>query len=133
MKKILIVIGMIILLTGCGNKNLENIKVNDFYKLVENKETVIVYIGSKTCSACETFSPEFNNALEANNLKAKYIDMNNESEEDKSKFIKEYNITGTPTVIFLKNGYEDSLLSRINGALKQDAITQKLKSNGFIK
>ena len=44
-----------------------------------------------------------------------------------------YNITGTPTVIFIEKGEEPSISRRIIGARDEDFIITKLGIAGYIK
>ena len=59
-----------------------------------------------------------------------YTDLN---KEDKKKFDDTISISSTPTVIFIKEGKESSVLTRIVGAEEDKKVIEKLKTNGYIK
>lgn len=137
MKKIILTITLIVsalLLTGCGNNTyIEKIDYSQFQKMLENKESFILEIVQDGCSACEDFSPRFDKILKEHDIKAKSISTTTLSDTDEKEFNNQYQITGTPTVIFFKDGVETSLLNRINGSRSDDVINSKLKANGYIK
>ena len=53
--------------------------------------------------------------------------------QEMEEFDSMYTVTGTPTTIFIKNGVETSIMSRINGEVSKDKIISKLKQNEYIK
>ena len=60
--------------------------------------------------------------------------MTDLSQKDAEKFLKDYGVDGTPTVLFFKDGKETSTMNRLSGAnVSKDTIKSKLKKNGFIK
>ena len=120
--KILLVVIGIILLTGCGKDSLQEISYNDLEKALNNKETFILEIAQDGCHNCEEF-----------NLTAKQINLTKLSEEENTKIENLYNITGTPTVIFIEKGEEPSISRRIIGARDEDFIITKLGIAGYIK
>ena len=138
MKKIMYILILLIipiLVTGC-NKNMsqiKSIKYSELEKKLENKETFILEIARDGCHNCESFTPKFNNILKKYNLKAFTINISNLTEEDNNKLTNLYNITGTPTVIFINDGQEISISRRIIGDVEKDKIISKLKIAGYIK
>lgn len=124
----------VIFISGCSMNTIKEINYKDFNKLIENKETFILYIGSTSCHNCVDFGPKFEEILKENNIKnAKYIDLDKFSDEDKNKLNKIVNVSGTPTVVFIKNGQEESMTNRINGNVSKEKIISRLKSNDYIK
>ena len=71
--------------------------------------------------------------LKKYNLTAKQINLTKLSEEENTKIENLYNITGTPTVIFIEKGEEPSILRRIIGAKDNNFIITKLGIAGYIK
>ena len=131
--KLSIVIIGLLFLVGCSNKNLEEINYNTFKSLMDNNETFILYISSTECHNCVEFTPKFEKVLKENKLSAKKIEIDKLSDEDKDKFNKSINVSGTPTVAFITDGEEESMTNRINGNVDDEKITLRLKSNGYIK
>ena len=136
MKKItkisLIIIG-IILLAGCEKNPLQEISYNELEKALNNKETFILESAQDGCHNCEEFNPVFKKVLKKYNLTAKQINLSKLSEEENTKVENLYNITGTPTVIFIEKGEEPSISRRIIGAREEDFIITKLGIAGYIK
>ncbi len=66
----------------------------------------IVYVGRKTCPYCRKFVPKLSMASNRLEKKIYYIDTDLEKERsryDLEKFIKDYNISGIPTLIKKSN------------------------------
>lgn len=121
-------------LTGCSKSNIDEINYSDFKKLIDDKETFILYIGSTTCHNCTEFTPKFNNVLNKYNISSvKKIELDKINSDDKDEFNKKINVSGTPTVVFIENGEEESMTNRINGNVDEEKIISRLKSNGYIK
>ena len=100
---------------------------------LNNKETFILEIAQDGCHNCEEFNPIFKKVLKKYNLTAKQINLTKLSEEENTKIENLYNITGTPTVIFIEKGEEPSISRRIIGARDEDFIITKLGIAGYIK
>ena len=136
MKKTIKFLALILLstfLVGCGNSSIIEIKYSDLEKKLENKESFILEIVQDGCSNCESFAPKFNKILKKHGLTAVSINTAKLSSIENSKLETLYNITGTPTVIFIEKGEEPSILRRIIGDVDNDKIISKLKNAGYIK
>lgn len=133
LKKLVVIIVMFII-CGCSSAGVKEINYNEFNNLIKEKESFILYIGSASCSNCIEFGPKFESVIEENNISdTYYIDLDELSEEDKKAFNKVVNITGTPTVVFITNGEEESGFNRINGNVSKEKIITRLKTNDYIK
>jgi len=134
MLKIFSILLFIIFITACSNNNIKSINYKDFDKLIENKKTFILYIGSTSCINCTEFEPKFKEVIYNYNIsEVKYIDLEKFSDEEKNELNKVVNISGTPTVVFINNGEEKSMTNRINGNVSKEKIISRLKSNEYIK
>lgn len=142
MKKISIIfIGVIALfITGCGHGSIEEITFEDYTEMVENKESFILFIGSRTCSHCAEFKITLEEVIENYNVDFKYLDISQLDEEEKKDFSKSINFEGTPTTVFLEEGVDNSCTlfscddtKRIEGALTYQKTVEILKNNGYIK
>lgn len=133
LKKLTIFIVMFII-CGCSSTSIKEIKYDEFNNLVKENKTFILYIGSESCANCTEFSPKFESVIEENNISdTYYMDLDELSGEDKKSFNKVVNITGTPTVVFITNGEEESGFNRINGNVSKEKIITRLKANDYIK
>lgn len=136
MKKILIIILCIVplfLITGCSSK-LNEINYKKFENLVNEKKNFIIYVGSADCHNCTEFSPKFERIIKEYKISnVYYVDLSKFNDEEKNSFNKIINVSGTPTVAFIKNGEEESSFNRINGNVSEEKIKSRLKSNNYIK
>lgn len=136
MKKILTIILLVLslgIITGCGNSSVKEISFKELETSLKNKETFILEIVQDGCSNCESFSPKFEKILKNNNLQAKQINLSKLTEEDSNSLNNIYSTTGTPTVIFITKGSEESISKRIVGNVSSEKIISKLKTAGYIK
>lgn len=136
MKKILnifICFICLFVIVGCSNSKLDKISYDEFNKLLEDKESFVLYIGSTTCHNCKSFSPKFEEVIDEYDIDdVKYVEIDKFSDEDKDSFNKTINVSGTPTVVFIEDGEEKSMTNRINGNVDKDKIISRFKSNGYI-
>ena len=132
--KVLSIILGVFILCGCSKSSVEEINFNVLNNLIKENKTFILYVGSDTCISCKEFSPKFESVINDNDVSnAYYIDLDNLSDDDKSSFNKIINITGTPTVVFITDGEEESTYNRINGNVSTEKIITRLKANDYIK
>lgn len=121
-------------ISGCSKGVIGEIDYKKFNNLISDKKDFILYIGSATCHNCTEFSPKFEKVIEENNISnVYYIDLDKLNKEEKNNFNKIINITGTPTVVFINNGEEESSFNRINGNVDEEKIIKRLKANDYIK
>ncbi len=131
--KFLLIGLFIVILTGCNNSNtITEINYSKLEDMIDNKDSFILEIVQTGCSHCEEFSPRFKAVLKTNNLKAYSLNLYNLNNEEREKFSKlTTNVTGTPTVLFFKDGSETSI--KINGAVSNEKIEERLKDAGYIE
>ena len=130
----------IISITGCTKKNkeetseyLHKMSYTEYVKKIDNKESFVVEIMSKDCSACKGFRPKLVAFLNEYKVDMYYIDLDDFSEEEYESFDKLVKFTGTPTTIFIKDGEEETVSARIVGNVAEDKILAKFKASGIIK
>ena len=139
MKKILILVLLIIpilIITGCNNDNskyLDNINFNKLKELINNEESFILEIYQDGCSHCTVFNPRFKAVLEEYKVYANALNVSNLTEEEYNEFTDIFGSIGTPTVIFMENGYEKTKINRLVGEASKKEIVRKLKQNGYIE
>ena len=137
MKKIkyLLLIFAFLLISGCSkNGNLDKISFNDYKNLIENKETFILEVMSSSCSACDVLKPRLEEVINKYDIEVKYIDAGNLTEDEYSEFAKMANHDGsTPTIIFYTKGGEETMATRIIGAVPKTKLIDKFTAMGYIK
>ena len=85
------------------------------------------------CNNCVELKPKIINILEKYKIDMFYINTNDFSEEEYNSFNKIVNYSGTPTIIFVKDGDEETVASRIVGNISEEKVLAKFKANGIIK
>ena len=136
MKKLLLSFVMllsILFLSACSSDSVSEISYANFQKKLANKETFMVEVIQDGCSYCSEFAPVFSKVLSDYNLDAYSINLTNLAEAERKEFNNNFQINGTPCVLFFKEGEESSILNRINGNQPKDKIVEKLKLNEYIK
>lgn len=103
-----------------------------FEKMIENKEDFILIITGSECPHCEEYLPVFKKVLKQYDLFAYQIEQD-KLEPSELGFLKSVaTINGTPTVVFIKNGEEESTAHRIVGNRSQTYTIEKLKTAKII-
>lgn len=131
--KFLGIILIIFLINGCSNSNLEKISYKEYMTLINNKETFILEVMRNDCSACTSLKPRLEEVAKEYNIEIKYIDTSSLNEDEYNKFSDMVYVKGTPTIIFYENGEEQSMATRIVGAVPKDKLITKFKDMGYIK
>ena len=130
MRKILVLIVFMILLTGCDNGNIEDISLNDLNQKFENKESFILYFeGTKS----ETLENTLNNILEENNLTAYSLDTSelNEDEINSLRLKVDYE---SPSIVFIVEGKDPSVITHVtDNYIQENDLLTRLKDLNFIK
>lgn len=139
MKKLKI-IAVIFLLSfifvGCSkesNQYLVDINYKEFMEKRNNKETFFIEIVQDGCINCTSFTPKLKEVLAEYQVTGYSLNITNMTEEDYKEFDLEFNISGTPTIIFLTEGEEISKMQRLVGNQSKTKIVSKLKANGYIE
>ena len=128
MLKLFSLLVVILLFSGCSN-NIKEITYDELEKKLENNESFILEIVQDGCSNCTNFSPKFNDVLAEYKIEAFSINLTNITQEENQKLNNLYNVSGTPTVIFIEKGKEPSISRRIVGDISKDKI--KITTNVF--
>ena len=111
---------------------LNKIELDTLIEKIENKEDLILLVSQTTCSHCASYKPKLDKVAKKYKLDIYYIEVDLFNEEEEKKFESYIRFNGTPVTIFLKNGEETTVASRIEGNASTEKIIKKLKSNGFI-
>lgn len=130
MKKVLLLITLLFMLTGCSNNNIKNINYKDLNKKFEEKETFILYFDGETDDILEK---NLNKVLEKNNISAYRLDTTKltKDEINELRYKADYE---EPSIIFIKNGIDVSVITHITDIYTtEETLTTKLTELGFIK
>ena len=138
MKKFILLISITIifvLITGCNNESygLKKINYNKLQEKMSNKDTFVLYIGSRNCSVCVNFEPTVKEVVSENKIIIYKLDIADFSKEEKTSLQETFDFRGTPTIVYLSNGEETSVLNRLEGAVPKSTLIDYLKKNNIIK
>lgn len=135
MIKVVIFITMIIILVcGCTKEShIKEISLDKFKEKMANKETFALYIGNDSCTHCISYRPILEKVLKDYDITIYQIDNSKLTDEEYNEFRAYINISGTPTIVFITEGEEETTLNRINGEVSRDTTIERFKSNGYIK
>lgn len=135
MKKLKVILSIIfaILLSGCSKSYIIDTSINNIEKMVNNKESFVLYIGSKDCHNCTNFTPKIEDVANEYEIKIYYIDTYDISDEDYNRLFKIVNYNGTPTLAFITDGEDPGTQTHLVGNVSIDKIKSAFKNNGYIK
>jgi predicted bacteriocin transport accessory protein len=128
MKKILVLLAvMAIFLSACSSVGPTKIKAKEMSKLLDNKETLVVYVGSSICSACKAFKPVVAELIKNYKVKVYYVETDSDATGDLTALMNKHlgDVQYTPTTFIFKDGV---LLDSKVGALGYIAL-----KNWFVK
>lgn len=135
LKSIIMVFTLVLLLTGCSSNDnhIKEISLDKFKEKMANKESFVLYIGNENCSHCVAYLPTLKSVLKEYNVTIYHLDNSKLSEEEYLEFKSYISISGTPTVVFITDGDEETTLNRIVGEISKEDTIERFKTNGYIK
>ena len=68
MKKILLILMSLFLITGCGKREYTQLTYNDLETKLNNKDDFVLVIGSATCVACDTYEKTMQDVMTKNDI-----------------------------------------------------------------
>jgi len=129
MKKVLLLIIGLFMLTGCSNNNIEELSYKELNKKFENKETFILYFDG---TDGDVLKDTLNRVLEKENLVAYTINTSKLSQDEINtlRYKADYE---EPSIVFIKEGTDPSILTHITDVyITDESLTTRLTALGFI-
>lgn len=109
------------------------ISYEEFEEKVNSDEKFVLFIGSESCSHCQTYKGTLNRVVKDYNVEIYYIDISSLTNEQFAYLNSHFPFTGTPTTIVIENGKEYERHScRIDGAKSYDYTIARLKKAGIL-
>jgi len=136
MKKLSVVLVVLLLvLTACKKEvknGVEKIKLQQFFEMMDKQETMVVYFGTSTCSACLEYKPNVEEVAKNYDIVIYYVELDAESKEDKERLASEYidSLEFTPTTYFIQGG---EVAHRFVGSKGYRDLKKELVDYGFIE
>lgn len=130
-----LILGLIVacLVCGCSSSGIKEISFDEFKDKINNKDTFILYIGNKNCHNCTSYEPVLKKVLNDYNITVYKLDNSKLSYDEFKEFSKYFSIQGTPTILFVNNGEEETTINRIVGNTSEKSTIERFKTNGYIK
>ena len=128
---LVILIGALVANSILSKSNLKLISYEEIKEKIENDETFVLLISQTTCNNCANFKPKLDKFAKSNGIIVYYIEADKLSEEEQANLNSLISFSSTPTVVFIKDGYETTAASRIVGDSDTETIVRKFKSNGY--
>lgn len=137
MKKLLTVLMVVFLCTGCTNifntnkyTTYENINYSTFIEKINAKEDFVLLVWQTGCSHCEDFEPRLNEIIKEYGLKIYGLNLS-ELKSDEYAVIQNKTLShATPTLVYFEDGKNNS---KIIGAQSKENVINFLKKNKIIK
>ena len=131
---LMVLLGAVIADRIMAKSYLSEISYDEVIKKLDNKDTFVLLISQTTCSHCAAYKPKLKDVSNEYEIDVYYIDVDllEEDKYDELNSRLSFATSGTPLTIFLKNGEEKTVATRIKGDSSKEKIIKKLKSNGFI-
>lgn len=105
------------------SKNIIHIESHEFEQIVlKSKIPVIVDFYSEDCPPCEVLAPIFEKMAEKYARYIKFVKILRQSDKE---FAKSLNVSGSPTVLFFKEGKE--IGTRLNGFMNKPQVRKAIK------
>lgn len=148
MKKIILMLISLFLITGCGNNsvfkkyevvNKSNEKhtttieltYDEYEAKIKNKDSFVLLMWQTGCSHCISFEPTLNKIIAYYNLEIYSINLKNVSEEQYSKIENKTFITGTPTTVVFKDGITQT--KKLVGDRDTETVLEFLSKFNYLK
>lgn len=105
-----------------GMPNIPQMTLADYQKQIAGKEYMLVDFGAEWCPPCRKMEPTINEFITTNN-NVTLLKIDGGVHTD---LMKQLNVEGIPTVLFLKNGTE---LWRKNGVVEKEELNSMFQLN----
>lgn len=128
----LIMIAMVLFFIILSRSPLKNITYKDYQTKFQEKQTFILYLGSKSCTHCQDFKPTLEKITRKYQLKVYYLDVSTLSSEEYEIVKTKTFLKGTPTIVFVEDGVVQTN-PRIEGDMSYSEALKLFKESKFMK
>lgn len=133
MKKIITILVMVFLFTGCANlfpkyTTYENIDYETFMEKINNKETFVILVWKTGCEYCEAFDPILEEVIKEKEVKIYGIDMSKLNEEEWPIVTNKTLTKGTPTLVYFEKGVR---VNKLNGKQPKENVIRFLEKTNI--
>lgn len=86
--------------------HLTQIDGSEFKDLIENKKSFLILFSQTTCGHCSSFKPVLKEFASDYDIPIVYMEINEQTQEDKNYIFEQVSITATPTLTYFYEGKE---------------------------
>ena len=152
MKKIIIMLLSVLLITGCTSEEKEifkNYKVKEgitidesitevksltyeeYENKIKNKDSFVLLLWQTGCGHCETFEPILNNVVDYYNIEVYSLNIGTLTDTEYAKLENKTFVTGTPTTVAFKDGITQS--KKLIGSKDEQTVIDFLVRYGYLE
>lgn len=133
MKKIFVVLIALFMLTACSSNGTSKLSYKSLNDKLDKKETFVLLLTDNTDSG-NTLKNTLKKVSKENNLKCFYLSTDKLSSSEKEELQSKITFTDSNIIVFVKNGIENSILTRIDDTyISSDALKNELQEQGYLK
>ena len=130
MKKVLMVVVMLLLVTGCSSNRIEKLSYKELLKKFEAKESFILYFANEDS---ETLEKTLNRILNKYELDAYTINTTKLSQEEINNLRLNADYE-EPSIVFVREGIDPSVITHVTDNYITEAdLTTRLQDMKFIQ
>ena len=130
-KKILLIIGLLLITCACSSSYLKNINLKDLNKRLEKKESFVLYL---TNDEGKSLKNTLDKVSKKNKVNSFYLDTEKLNKNDLKSLKEKFMFDDTNIILFVHDGKEETVLSRISDLyISEKDLEQELKLQGYIK
>ena len=131
-KRIIFIITILLLSCACSNNGIKNINLKTLNKKIENKESFVLYLNDE--SDGKVLKNTLNRVSKNHNIESYSLNTIKLNDNDLNDLKKQFMFDETNIIIFIKNGNEETVLSRINDLyISEKDLEQELINQNYIK
>ncbi len=133
MKKLLVILGVLILSSACANNNLKSINLKTLNDKLDNKETFVLYLTDESEEG-NVLKTTLNNLKSNNDFQVFTLNTDKLNKDDSKALKEKFTFENTNIIIFIKNGQENTVISRIDDPyISENNLKEELKNQEYIK
>lgn len=114
-------------------ESLFNVDVGEIEDMIEMKKSFILLVSQTGCGHCKAYKPILASVLEDYNIQGFVLEYNLLDDAQKEKFNDIASVSGTPTVLFFKDGKETNTTDRLIGEHSKEETIKRLEQMGYTK
>lgn len=148
MKKIILMLTSLLLITGCGNNNVLKkyeavnkssekhtttieLTYGEYETKIKNKDSFVLLMWQTGCSHCISFEPTLNKIISYYNLEIYSINLKNVTDDEYSKIENKTFISGTPTTVVFKDGVTQT--KKLIGDKDTESVLEFLSKYNYLR